>query len=91
MIQHPTFPTDIISPNMHKSFKLDVFGRPVLAVRSENDWQMFYLSVDGKRRPAHDLIVPPFVAESELISYLDDLCHEWATDRHSGVRPLDES
>ena len=76
---------------MDNSIRLNVFGRQVLAVRSEDGWQLFYLSADGKRRPADDLIVPPFVAESEMVSYLEDLCHEWASDRHPGVRRLDES
>jgi hypothetical protein len=76
---------------MLKSIKFDIFGRQVLAIRSEEGWQLFYLSGDGKRRPADDLIVPSFVAESEMISFLEDLCHEWASDRHPEVRRLDES
>ncbi len=76
---------------MDNSIKLNVFGRQVLAVKSEDGWQLFYSSADGKRRPADDLIVPPFVAVSEMVSYLEDLCHEWASDRHPGVRHLDES
>ena len=76
---------------MDHSIRLNVFGRQVLAVRSEDGWQLFYLGADGKRRPADDLTVPPFVAESEMVSYLEDLCHEWASDRHPEVRRLDES
>jgi hypothetical protein len=76
---------------MPKSIKFDVFGRRILTIRSEKGWQLFYLSGDGKRRPADDLIVPPFVAESEMVSFLEDLCHEWASDRHPEVLRLDES
>ena len=76
---------------MPKSIKFDVFGRQVLTIRSEKGWQFFYLSDDGKRRPADDLIVPPFVAESEMVSFLEDLCHEWASDRHPEVRRLDQN
>ncbi|MGB5746443.1 MAG: hypothetical protein WBM69_05645 [Desulfobacterales bacterium] len=70
------------------SIKLDVFGCRVLAIKSEDGWQLFYSSADGKRRPADDLIVPPFVAESEVVSYLEDLCHEWASGRHPEVQFL---
>ena len=75
---------------MDNSIRLNVFGRQVLAVKSEDGWRLFYSSADGKRRPADDLIVPPFVAESEVVSYLEDLCHEWASDRHPEVQRLNE-
>jgi hypothetical protein len=35
---------------MSKSIKLDVFGKHVLAMRTNEGWSMFYLSDDGKRR-----------------------------------------
>jgi hypothetical protein len=73
---------------MDNSIRLDVFGRQVLAVKSEDGWQLFYSSADGKRRPADDLIVPPFLSESEVVSYLEDLCHEWASDKHPEVKRL---
>ena len=76
---------------MDNSIRLNVFARQVIAVKSEDGWQLFYSSADGKRRPADDLIVPPFIAESEIVSYLEDLCHEWASYKHPGVRRLDES
>ena len=41
---------------MTTSIKFDVFGRRILTIRSEKGWQLFYLSGDGKRRPADDLI-----------------------------------
>jgi predicted N-acetyltransferase YhbS len=46
---------------MPKSIKFEVFGRQVLTIKSEKGWRLFYLSGDGKRRPADDLIVPPEV------------------------------
>ena len=71
------------------SIKIDVFGRLVLAVKSDNGWRIYYLGEDGKRRLADDLMLPPFLAADELISYLADLCHEWATEKHNQVRRLD--
>ena len=72
-----------------KSIRFDVFGRRVLVVGSEAGWSVFYLGSEGKRRPAHDILVPPYVSESELERYLADLCHEWATERHPDVRQLE--
>jgi len=73
---------------MSKSIKLNVFGKHVLSVRTNEGWSIFYLSNDGKRRPAHDIFVPEFVSESEIETYLADLCHEWATEKNSSVRRL---
>ena len=78
-----------MSEDTPNSIKIDVFGRLVLAVKSEHGWRMYYLGEDGKRRPADDLILPPSLATDELVSYLADLCHEWATEKHNDVRRLD--
>ena len=71
------------------AFKFDVFGRRVAIVRANGQWLAFYLGNEGKRRRAEDIVLPATLAESELRSYLDDLCHEWATYRHPGVRIID--
>ncbi len=72
-----------------KSLKFDVFGRDVLIERNDSGWQVFYLGNEGKRRPARDIVVPPNIEESKLTQYLDDLCHEWATDRNNSVKRVD--
>lgn len=72
-----------------KSIKFNVFGRDVLIEKNEDGWQAFYLGSEGKRRPARDIVVPPNVEESKLTQYLDDLCHEWATDRNKSVKRVD--
>ena len=69
-----------------KTLRFDVFGRDVAIVRTAEGWQAFYLGVEGKRRPARDIIVPSQIEESSLLQYLDDLCHEWATERNSRVK-----
>lgn len=72
-----------------KTLKFDVFGRDVLIVEKECGWEVFYLGNEGKRRVAKDISVPSGITESEMIQYLDDLCHEWATDRNNSVRRVD--
>ena len=72
----------------NKIFKFDVFGRVVLIEKTQNGWASFFAGSDGKRRPA-DLVIPGSLKPQELAGYLDDLCHEWATERHPVVRRLD--
>ncbi len=72
-----------------KPIKFDVFGRKVLVARIEDGWQAFYVGNEGKRRAATDIIIPGNIDESNLLQYLDDLCHEWATDRNNCVRRVD--
>lgn len=50
---------------------------------------MYYLSSDGKRRPADDIMVPAFVTESEIVNFMADLCHEWATEKYPDVRRIE--
>ena len=73
---------------MSKSIKLDVFGKHILARRTSEGWSLYYVSDDGKRRPAFDIFVPNSVNESEIESFLADIYHEWATDINPDVRRL---
>ena len=72
-----------------KTLKFDVFGRAVLVVEKDGGWKAFYLGKEGKRRAAKDITVPASISESEMVQYLDDLCHEWATDRNKSVTRVD--
>lgn len=67
--------------------RFDVYGREVLAVHESTGWVIYDVG-EGKRRPAHDLQVPPDIGESELRGYLADLCHERATAAHPDVQRL---
>ena len=71
------------------SIKFDVFGRDVLIVESDDGWEAFYLGAEGKKRLAKDITVPSNISETEMTQYLDDLCHEWATDRNKSVKRVD--
>jgi len=73
---------------MDKSIKLDVFGKLVIAIHTNDGWEIFYLSDSGKRRLATEIFVPNFVKETEIETYIEDICHEWATEKHSNVRRL---
>ena len=82
------FSVSFVIIGMNKLIKLDVFGKQVLAIHTNDGWEMFYLSEGGKRRPATEIFVPNFVKETEIENYIEDICHEWATERHPNVRRL---
>jgi hypothetical protein len=66
--------------------RLDVYGRDVLVERDVKGWSAFYVSAEGKRRVAEDIIIPGRVREEELVQYIADLCHEWAEPGYPEVR-----
>ena len=72
-----------------ETLKFDVFGRQVHVAETSNGWITFYIGVEGKKRPAPDIVIPPDISKSEIAQYLDDLCHEWATEQHPCVKQLD--
>ena len=69
--------------------KLDVFGRIVDVIRDGNRWMAFYPGNEGKKRRAEDIVLPPELKEENIIEYIADLCHEWATPGNSEVKRLD--
>ena len=69
--------------------KLNVFGKKVIeVVRTDNDWQVFYLGNEGKKRKAEGLIIPSSINESEIEEYISDLFHEMATPLNSKVKRI---
>lgn len=69
--------------------KLNVFGRYIEVVRNIDKWNVYYLGNEGKRRIAEDMIIPSSVQEDELVEYIADLCHEWASSNKSQVTVLE--
>ena len=69
--------------------KLNVFGKKVIeVVRTDNEWQVFYLGNEGKKRKAEGLIIPSSINESEIEEYISDLFHEMATPSNSKVKRI---
>ncbi len=69
--------------------KLNVFGRVVEATRDGTHWAVFYPGNEGKKRRADDIVLPSELKEENLIEYIADLCHEWATPSNNEVKRLD--
>ena len=70
------------------SVKFDVYGKHILVGRTSNGWIIDYIGDQGKKRPATDIFIPCLISESEIEQYLEDLCHEWATEKHPYVRRI---
>ena len=68
--------------------KFNVFGRLVEVVRCSGQWHAYYLGVEGKKRSAQDIIIASDIEEQDIAQYLEDLCHEWATEKNNWVRRL---
>lgn len=69
--------------------KLDVFGKLVEINSRNGQWVVFYLGNEGKKRKAVDIHIPNYIPESEVVNFIADLCHEWATPNRPKVRVLD--
>lgn len=66
--------------------KINLFGRIIDVIKRDNQWLVFDLGNEGKKRLAQDVLIPPTVKEKELLNYLDDLCHEWSSSKHPRVK-----
>ncbi|OQW30107.1 MAG: hypothetical protein A4E19_11170 [Nitrospira sp. SG-bin1] len=69
-----------------ESLSFDVFGRMMQAKRIDGRWQLFLVGAEGKKRPVPDVSVPPHLSAEELLTFLDDLYHEFASPSHPSVR-----
>lgn len=69
--------------------RFNVFGRIIGVTREEGEWRAVYFGSDGKHRPAPDVIIPPDVAEAELVRYLGDMFHESASPENPDVVPVE--
>jgi len=70
---------------MAESLTFDVFGKRMVVERAAGGWRVWRPGPDGKRSPV-DIEIPAFVAEDELLQYLDDIYHELATRANPCVR-----
>ena len=67
-----------------QTFRYNVFGRELLIEKTNRGWSTFYPGPEGKRRSA-DIHIPDRISEAELTQFLEDLCHEWASEKYPEV------
>ena len=69
---------------MTERLLFDVFGTRMEVERAGSGWRLWRRGGDGKRSPV-EVSIPSFVAEDDLLQYLDDVFHELATREHPSV------
>jgi hypothetical protein len=70
--------------------RIEIFGRPFVAVLRRDGWAVHYPGDEGKRGPLLEVPIPHDVRTPRALrDYLADVCHEWATPEHDRVRWLD--
>jgi len=70
--------------------KFDVFGKRMSVQRKEGEWLLFRESNTGVRARVYEVVIPAELEESELVTYLADIFHESANEKHPSVVRLDE-
>ncbi|MCG9737062.1 hypothetical protein L1D32_02665 [Shewanella insulae] len=65
--------------------RINVFGRSMSVRRVGGEWQLFNESQTGMRSRVYDVVIPPELTEDQLLSYLDDIYHEQASEQHPSV------
>jgi len=69
--------------------KFNAYGRKIEVIRLSDSWAVFYLGNEGKKRTAHDIIIPAYLKAEEIKSYLEDIFHECATKDNNEIEVLD--
>ena len=67
-----------------QTYRYTVFGREVVIEKTHRGWSTFFPGAEGKRRSA-GIHIPDKIRETELAQFLDDLCHEWASEKYPEV------
>jgi len=66
--------------------KLDIFGKMEIEIlRKDGGWEAYRLGDEGKKRKLHDLKFPKSLPENEIIGFVEDVYHEWATPENQSV------
>lgn len=65
--------------------KFNVFGKQMSVLKKEHAWQLFNESDTGIRSRVYDVVIPADLKPAELATYLDDIYHEFSTEKHPKV------
>ena len=67
--------------------KLDVFGKiEIEVVQVNGDWTVFRCGTENKKRKLSDIVIPKNIKEDDVIEYIEDIFHEWATTSNHKVK-----
>ena len=65
--------------------KFEVFGMRMSVQRKDDEWLLFRESNTGVRARVYEVVILADLEESELATYLADIFHESANEKHLSV------
>lgn len=68
--------------------KFNVFGKQMSILKKDEEWQLFNESDTGIRSRVYDVVIPSDLEPTELGTYLDDIYHEYSSEKHPDVIEL---
>ena len=69
--------------------KFSVFGKQMSVLKNNEGWQLFNESDTGIRTRVYDVVIPSDLESTELGTYLDDIYHEYSSEKHPDVLEID--
>ena len=68
--------------------KFNVFGKQMSVLKKGGEWQLFNESDIGLRSRIYDVVIPSDLESTELRTFLDDMYHEYSSEKHPDVIKL---
>ncbi len=68
--------------------KLNAYGKMIEVSKISGNWIVFFIGNEGKKRTAYDITLPQELKENEIVQYLEDLLHEWATPSNQTITEI---
>ncbi len=68
--------------------KFNVFGKQMSVLKKDEEWQLFNESDTGIRSRVYDVVIPSDIERNELGIYLDDIYHEYSSEKYPDVIEL---
>jgi len=65
--------------------KFNVFGKQMSVLKKGEEWQLFNESDLGIRSRVYDIVIPSDLKSTELGTYLDDIYHEYSSEKYPDV------
>ena len=65
--------------------KFNVFGKQMSVLKKNEEWQLFNESDTGIRSRVYDVVIPSELKSTELGTFLDDIYHEYSSEKHPDV------
>ena len=70
---------------MNTRLKVRAYGRDLEIVRVKGRWKAYERGNEGKNRLARDVVIPSSLQQEDMVGYLSDLLHEYASPKHQRV------